>query len=77
MVVKNMYGFKNHSICTRCLFILFFEISYRVQRQKTKCACPATTKQTNNKSMSEMELIYMLLRSTRAKENRVIDQILI
>ena len=60
-----------------CLYSSLKLVIYRVQRQKTKCACPATAKQTNNKSMSAMELIYMLLRSTRAKENRVIDQILI
>ena len=42
---QSMYGSKNNSICTQCCVYSSLKlIIYRVQRQKTKCACLATKK---------------------------------
>ena len=42
---QSMYGSKINSICTRCCVYSSLKlIIYRVQRQKTKCACLATKK---------------------------------
>ena len=72
-----MYGSKNNSIGTRCCVYSSLKlIIYRVQRQKTKCACLATEKnKLKNKSECDIRLNQILLWNYRAKESRIVDQV--
>ena len=49
---QKMYGSKSNSICTRCCVYSSLKlIIYRVQRQKTKCSCLVTKKQTKKQKL--------------------------